>query len=241
VSRKAGEIFNEYAPRHVSQNKTTRHLDSFQWQGAFAELRMTNDDLARLQSLLERLRAGDDKARADLIEHACERLRRLTKKMLRDYSRVRRWEETDDVFQQAALRLVRSLSDVAPASPAHFFALAATQIRRTLLDLARHYYGPEGSGAHHHTDDPDDKPAIVEQVAAKEGEPQTLHQWSLFHEKIDELPEKEREVFQLLWYQGLTQGEAAEVLEVDVRTIKRRWQAARIQLHESLDGTSPPG
>ena len=28
---------------------------------------------------------------------------------------------------------------------------------------------------------------------------------------------------------------------VDVRTIKRRWQAARIQLHESLDGTPPPG
>jgi RNA polymerase sigma factor (sigma-70 family) len=204
---------------------------------------MTNDELARLQALLERLRAGDEKAKSDLIEHACERLRRLTKKMLRDYARVRRWEETDDVLQQAALRLVRSLSEVAPASPSHFFALAATQIRRTLLDLARHYYGPEGSGAHHHTDDTGgDLPKMVEQAAAAgDGEPQTLQQWTLFHEKIDELPEKEREVFQLLWYQGLTQGEAAEILEVDVRTIKRRWQAARIQLHETLDGTPPPG
>lgn len=203
---------------------------------------MTTDDLAHLQPLLERLQAGDETAKADLIQHACERLRRLTRKMLRDYARVRRWEETDDVFQQAALRLHRSLSEVAPASPAHFFALAATQIRRTLLDLARHYYGPEGSGAHHHTDDTgSDLPGVVEQAPARDGEPQTLQQWSLFHEKIEELPEKEREVFQLLWYQGMTQGEAAVVLEVDVRTIKRRWQAARIQLHESLDGAPPPG
>lgn len=202
---------------------------------------MTTDDLARLQPLLERLQAGDETAKSELIQHACERLRRLTRKMLRDYARVRRWEETDDVFQQAALRLVRSLSEVTPSSPAHFFALAATQIRRTLLDLARHYYGPEGSGAHHHTDDTGDLPKAVEQAAAQEGEPQTLQQWSLFHEKIEELPEKEREVFQLLWYQGLKQEEAATILEVDVRTIKRRWQAARIQLHEALDGAPPAG
>ena len=36
-----------------------------------------------------------------------------------------------------------------PDSTRAFFGLAAEQMRRELLDLARHYYGPEGEGANH--------------------------------------------------------------------------------------------
>ncbi len=41
---------------------------------------------------------------------ACERLTRLARKMLKDFGRVRRWEETDDVVQNALLRLYRTLA-----------------------------------------------------------------------------------------------------------------------------------
>ena len=67
--------------------------------------------------------------------------------MFRNYPHLRRWEQTDDVFQTAALKLHRSLAEVKPESVRQFFGLAATQIRRTLIDLARHHYGPEGSAA----------------------------------------------------------------------------------------------
>ena len=43
----------------------------------------------------------------------------------------------------------------------------------------------------------------------------------------------------LLYYQGLTQAEAAEVLGVSERTVKRRWQAARLALHDALGGEIP--
>ena len=60
--------------------------------------------------------------------------------MLRqDFPRLKNWEETDDVLQNAALRLDRALGVVPVASAAEFFRLAATVIRRELLDLARHY------------------------------------------------------------------------------------------------------
>ena len=36
--------------------------------------------------------------------------------MLRDYPRVGRWEQTDDVLQNALLRLWRALEDVRPAT-----------------------------------------------------------------------------------------------------------------------------
>ena len=82
------------------------------------------------QRLLVKANAGDDALREQLFRHCCERLERLARRMLADFPAVRRWEQTDDVFQNAAMRLTRSLQDVKPESVRHFYALAATQIRR---------------------------------------------------------------------------------------------------------------
>src|SRR5262249_60882959 len=64
--------------------------------------------------LLDLLRLGDEQARSRLIAHACDRLRRLTRKMLRGYPGVRRWEQTDDVVQNALIRLCRGLQAASP-------------------------------------------------------------------------------------------------------------------------------
>ena len=79
----------------------------------------------------------------------------LARAMLRRYPHVRRWEETDDLLQAALMRLHRSLAEVQPEGVPHFDNLAAAQIRRELIDLARSYHGPEGLGANHHTDGTD--------------------------------------------------------------------------------------
>ena len=52
-------------------------------------------------------------------------------------------------------------------------------------------------------------------------------------------PAEEREVFGLLWYDGLTQEEAAAVLETSVRTIKRRWQSARFLIARTFEDGPP--
>jgi DNA-directed RNA polymerase specialized sigma24 family protein len=88
------------------------------------------------------MRDGRVQAPDELISHVRERLQRLTRKMLQDYPGVKRWEQTDDVLQNALVRLLRALRDVRPASMREFFGLASVQIRRELLDLAKHYYGP---------------------------------------------------------------------------------------------------
>ena len=46
-------------------------------------------------------------------------------------------------------------------------------------------------------------------------------------------------MFDLLWYQGLTQAEAAQALGVPERTLRRRWQAIRLRLHHLLHGEAP--
>jgi RNA polymerase sigma factor (sigma-70 family) len=96
------------------------------------------------RDLLGRLKAGDASARASLIALAQERFVALARAMLRRYPHVRRWEETDDLLQAALVRLHRSLAEVQPDDVSHFDNLAAVQIRRELIDLARSYQGPEG-------------------------------------------------------------------------------------------------
>ena len=59
--------------------------------------------------LLNRLRLGENHALDELISHACKRLRSLASRMLKTYPGVRRWEETEDVLQQALIRLCRAL------------------------------------------------------------------------------------------------------------------------------------
>ena len=96
-------------------------------------MRQSSSVTADLQHCLDRLRVGDDSVRGRLLEYANDRLARLTRKMLRDNPRVKRWEQTEDVFQNAAMRLYRALADVQPQNVRDFFRLAAVQIRKLFL------------------------------------------------------------------------------------------------------------
>ena len=186
------------------------------------------------------LREGSPEARERVIEHSCERLRKLTRKMLRGFPGVGRWSETDDVLQAAMLRLHRALVTIQPATPAEFFGLAGVQIRRELLDLAKHFSGAEGLGANHHTD----TGSIVSRKQDQPVEPANLEAWSRFHNAVSELDDDEQQVVDLLWYDGMSQPEAAESLKISLATLKRRWATARSKLGKVLadwEGTSRDG
>jgi RNA polymerase sigma-70 factor (ECF subfamily) len=202
---------------------------------------MTDQPTEYLQRCLDRLQAGDESARKELLNGVCERLAQLTRTMLKDYRRLRRWEESDDVLQNAMLRLDRALKQVTPPSLRDFYRLATLQIRRELIDLVRHYYGPEGGGNKHETNfraSTDPEPPAYE-AAGTSHEPSQLAIWSEFHQQVQALPPEEREVYDLVYYQGLTHKEAAAVLNVSARTVTRRWQAACLKLHEALGGVLP--
>ena len=195
---------------------------------------------AQLQAWLDRMRAGDSAARDELFRRLSDRLERLARKMLRSFPGVARWEQTGDILQQAAPRLLRALDTVRPDSMRAFFGLAAAQMRRTLIDLARHYQGPHGLGANHASHA---TPAIgpAEDTPDRANTLGDLERWSAFHEAVDALPDEEREVFGLLFYHGLTQAEVAEVLELSTRTVRRHWHSACVRLREALHGDFPQG
>jgi RNA polymerase sigma factor (sigma-70 family) len=197
---------------------------------------------AKLQALLDEGADGAQCAYDLLLSQAANRLFRLTRRMLRAYPHVRRWEETDDVFQTAAMRLHRSLADVRPPTVGAFWGLATTQIRRTLIDLARHHFGPEGGAAHHRSEPrlaAGEDAAMPEQPFSRECRPDSLHEWSEFHELVDRLPPDERDIFHLVWYAGLPQKDISELMHISLPTVQRRWYAAQMHLYELLQGERP--
>ena len=64
------------------------------------------------------------------MRHCGARLTILTRRMMGDFERVRRWAETDDVLQNALVRLLKVLGSVKPQTSRDFLALASLQIRR---------------------------------------------------------------------------------------------------------------
>ena len=196
-----------------------------------------------IQGWVDRLRQGDQAARAALLGCAADRLARLTRKMLKGYPGVARWEQAEDVLQNALIRLDRALKAVTPPTARDFFRLAAAQVRRELIDLARHYQGPRGLGAHHETRAGRGDSAAGTPMAAESPDttynPGRLAAWAEFHAAVAALGEADRELFDLLWYQGLTQAEAAGILGVTERTVNSRWLAARVRLGDTLGGQLP--
>ena len=195
-----------------------------------------SDSDPSLEFWLDRLRAGDPAARNALIAHSQDRLKRLTRKMLRTFPGVRPWEQTSDVFQGVLMRLDRALQQVQIPTARDFLRLAATQIRRELLDLAKHHSGPEGLGPNLVPPgllQPGDAPP---EPADSSADPADLASWHELHTLIAGLGDDDRALFDLLYYQGLEQFQAAEALEISLTTLKRRWRAVRIWLRGRLGG-----
>lgn len=169
------------------------------------------------------------------LANRCEfRMRQLAKKMLRQYPVVRRWEDTDDIFQEAAMRLHRALHVVAPESDLHLHRLACLQVRRVLIDLSRQYSQPNHFAANHDTghegislrDAPDRADDLVTS--------NSIERWTKLHLLASAMPTVLRDVFDLLWYEDLDQATAADLLGITTRTLQRRWREARVHLMRGM-------
>jgi len=215
---------------------------------------VSDDSTAILQSQLERAIAGDLAARQRLLELSRDRLSRHARRFLHGhYARLEPFAQTDDVVQQLYLKILRNQdrfwvnTDGEPVrSLAEFFGHTSAWMRDVLCDLLRKEYGrsdnhpavlPLDGGSS------DTGPLHEPSSATLDGE--KLRQWTEFHEAAARLPPDLRVVFDLLWYQELSQAEAAALLGLAVPTVKLRWMKARLQVQQALGGSpfdsAPPG
>jgi RNA polymerase sigma factor (sigma-70 family) len=191
----------------------------------------------QLNDWLNRWRAGDAQANEELLRAAYPRLEALARTMLRSFPAVRRFNDTGDVLQNAVLRLIRSLRQIEPlpATTREFFGLAATEIRRELLDLARGLTTAKRQGELPPTGNDLPVPDTID----PHDNADDLDWWTAFHEAVEHLPAEEREVVGLVFYHGWTQGQVAGLFGVSERTVARRWFSACMRLEKALGGRLP--
>jgi RNA polymerase sigma factor (sigma-70 family) len=209
-------------------------------------LPVSDESTAVLQGQLERALTGDAEARQRLLELTRDRLVHHARRFLHGrYARLEPFAQTDDVVQQLYIKILGNQDRFwvnAEGKPlrtmAEFFGHASAWMRDVLCDLLRKAYGRG-----------DNRPAVLPLDGGTSGtgprhEPSSstldgekLRRWTEFHEAAARLPDDLRAVFDLLWYQELSQAEAAALLGIAVPTVKLRWMKARLQVQEALGGS----
>jgi RNA polymerase sigma-70 factor (ECF subfamily) len=205
-----------------------------------------DDSTAVLQGQLERALTGDAEARQRLLELTRDRLMRHARRLLHGrYARLERFEQTDDVVQQLYLKILQNQdrfwvhADGQPVrNLAEFFDRTSAWMRDVLCDLLRKAYGRDDN---HPAVLPldggpcDAGPRLEPNTSSLEGE--KLRRWTEFHEAVARLPDDLRAVFDLLWYQEMSQAEAAALLGIAVPTVKLHWMKGRLQVQQALGGS----
>lgn len=185
-------------------------------------------DEAKLAALFERMEQGDPQAAAELLPVVYDELRRVAAaKMAREHAQ--HTLQPTALVHEAWLRLG---GDDQPAwkNRGHFFSAAAEAMRRILIDQVRRKKAARrGSGAEHV---PIDATGIHLGVSENADE-----ELLLLNDALDALAAEDprrAELVKQRFFTGLTFEEAAEAMELSVRTVKRDWTYARAWLLEKM-------
>ena len=170
----------------------------------------------------------------DLLARSVNRLHLLCATLLfRSYPRLTRPPlnlQADEMLSSVVERLLKALKGVRPPTVRQFFALANQHMRWELNDLARRL-------------DKEDAAVELRESAVPAPAESTGSQLSpntrRILETIENLPEEEREAFNLVRIQGLSQPEAADILGVSPKTVQRRLNRGLMLLSEKLGDLQP--
>ncbi len=184
------------------------------------------DSAGEITRLLGEIGRGQKEAVNELLPLVYDELHRLA----RIYFQRERDEHTlqpTALVHEAYLRLVDQR--VPLESRNHFMAVAATQMRRILLDHARKHRSARRGG--------DGQKVLLEDtMAISEQQPLDVIALDAALDKLAVLDPTQAQMVELRFFAGLSVEETAEVLKLSPATIKRSWNSARAFLHREIAG-----
>ena len=184
------------------------------------------DQPGEVTRLLGKIGRGEKDAMNQLLPLVYDELHRLA----RSYFRRERGEHTlqpTALVHEAYIRLVDQ--HAAMESRGHFMAVAATQMRRILLDYARKHRAARRGGD-------GQKVMLEDTMAICEQQPVDVIALDGALEKLAALDGKQANLVELRFFGGLSVEETAEVMGVSPATVKRSWSSARAFLHREITG-----
>jgi RNA polymerase sigma-70 factor, ECF subfamily len=175
--------------------------------------------------LLSELRAGNRSAESRLMPLVYSELRRVARRYMRN-ERPDHTLEPTALVHEAYLRLVGQ-REINWQNRAHFFGVAAQLMRRILVDHARARKA-EKRGGH------ESKLALDEGLAFTEEKSAELLALDEALTRLSQRDPRLGRAVELRFFAGLSEEEAAEVLGISTRTVKRDWQTARAWLYKEI-------
>ncbi len=186
---------------------------------------METPDRTEITGLLLEAREGKPDALDRLYPLMYEALRGLAHRALRR-EREGHTLGTTALVHEAYLRLVDQ-NRATWHDRAHFLAIAATIMRRILVDHARRQHRQKRGG--------DRQPvSLDESVILADQRAEELLALDEALERLSALNPRLGQVVECRFFAGLTTEETAEALQVTSRTVERDWQKARGWLYDQL-------
>lgn len=177
-----------------------------------------------ISQLLAAWTAHDPAARDALFPIVYDELHRLAHHYMRS-ERPGHTLQTTALVNEAYLRLV-DVTRIEWQDRAHFLAIAATMMRRILVDHARAHARDKRGGDVVITSISDDiaaPPDAVDVIALDEA-----------LERLAAIDERQARVVELRYFAGLTVDEVATALGISPGTVKREWTVAKAWLYREL-------
>lgn len=184
------------------------------------------NDTGEVTRLLGEIGRGRKDAVNQLLPLVYEELHRLA----RSYFRRERGEHTlqpTALVHEAYLRMVDQRAPL--ESRGHFLAMAATQMRRILLDYARKRRAARRGGA-------GQKVILEDTMAICQQQPVDVIALDTALTRLAELDPAQSRLVELRFFGGLSVEQTAEVMECSPATVKRSWTSARAFLHREMTG-----
>jgi RNA polymerase sigma factor (TIGR02999 family) len=175
--------------------------------------------------LLQAWRNGDPSALERLTAIVHDELQRIARRYMRD-ERLGHTLQTTALVNEVYLRLV-DVDDVQWQHRAQFFAISAQIMRNILVDAAR-ARGADKRGGGWIRVDVERAPLLCPEPA---GYILALHDALTSFAKI---APRQAKVVELRYFGGLSEEEAAEVLNTSARTVRRDWEFAKAWLQREL-------
>jgi RNA polymerase sigma factor (TIGR02999 family) len=176
--------------------------------------------------LLEQARSGDQAALAKAFPLIYEELRRVAKRQLQREPDGHTLTPTA-LVHEAYMRLVEHHARMQWTGRGHFMAVAATAMRRILVEHARgHRSLKRGGGLQRVSLD------VVELGTDERAELLIAVDDALT--RLKEIDARQAQVVECRFFGGMTEEETAEALGIGLRTAKRDWAKAKIWLQKEI-------
>ncbi|HQR34449.1 MAG TPA: sigma-70 family RNA polymerase sigma factor [Blastocatellia bacterium] len=176
--------------------------------------------------LLEAWNKGDESARDELLPLVYQELHKLAGRYL-GRERTGHTLQTTALVHEAYLRLVDQ-KDAQWQNRSHFFAMAATQMRRVLVDYARsRHMAKRGGGAQ--------QVELDEALVVSDERAGDVVALDDALKALAEFDERKSRMVELRFFGGLSIEETAEVLGVSPGTVMRDWTLAKAWLQREIE------